>query len=706
MLKVRCKHIFIFLLSTLYLQGCHMNKGFRSYQRYDFYTAKKHFEKLKDKKKKSALGHYGLAELYFKVNTPLFDPDSAYHHIKESKKKWSLLKDRHEEKLCELTGTDSMDMIRLKDDVHHYFYIEAREIDQVEAYQKFIDEHPDAEERKHAVIFRDQLAYQKALEVNTSNAMLQFIEKYPKTHLMDDAVEDYQLLIYKEQTKNGEIQEFKKFIKNYPGNPHVVDAQDKIYELYFTHHSLAEYEAFINQFPNNINIPDAWRKLLDLFLVDYSAEQIAAFSNQYPNYPFQEELMESYQLANMLFFPFEKNGLWGFKDKNNQTKIAPSFNWVEPFKNGISMVGKDGKYFYIDKKGKILNSNGFDDGFSFSEALAIVELNNKMGAINRVGKVVIPIEYDDLSNENEGFVVAEKDNNYFYLDDSGNRVFENSFDFADNFNQGKAMVGSQNKKGMIDTQGNFLITPEYESIKSFYGPFYSMEKEGVWGILHLNGDTLLSFLYDYIGDLSENRCVVFKEGNYGFIDSLGNVVIEVERESQVISKELLNYKNHHVPFEVKGKIGLMDTLGNKKISAIFQNIGHYDGLIPIIKNDLWGYCDTNTDLQIKYQYDWAENFRDTLAIVNMNGLFGMINQEGIFHIAPIFKSIEYISPEILWMVNDSGGRFYDLLGEPLFERFFTRVEQFSGHWYQLVDDDRNLIYYHLKDRKFLSTKEN
>lgn len=701
-------NLYILFTSVLLIFSCKgpLKKGFESYHKYNFHTAKEKFYKLSEKKNKGVFGSFGLAKLYFDVNTPLFDPDSAYKYIRKAHLNYPRLKEKKKEKLDKVGHADSSTIDSLKKEIHTYFFLEATEINRVSSYQHFINEHYDAPQLFQAIRIRDQLAINKAEKKGTADAVLRFIEKYPETHLMDQAVKLYQYRIYKEFTRENTLPKYEAFINKYPGNPHVKDAQDKIYELYFDNYSIKEYERFINQYPNNRNIADAWRKLLDLYLVDYSSEQIAAFSNEYPNYPFQEELMESYQLANTIYFRVKKNGKWGFSDKNQKILIEPEYDWVEPFSNGIAVIGIGDLYYFIDKKGNKLNNEGYDDAFAFSEELAVIEKNGKMGAINRVGNLVVPTEYDDLGNESNGLLYAEKDGKFFYLNAKGNIVFNISFLNASTFKNNVAQVTTERGKGIINSNGEFVIPAYFKQIKDFKEHYYALENDSLkWGIIGESNDTLLPFKYDYVGQLSENRAVVFQNDKYGFIDSTGSFVVPLEKETKIISKELLIYKNNHVPFEKKGKIGLMDTLGEKKIPALFQNIGYYDKLIPIIKEDLWGYCDTNSERVINYQYEWAENFIDTLAIVKMNGLYGMINEKGIFHLPPVYEAIEYITPELLWMRNEKGGRLFTLKGDALFERFFSRIEQFKNDWYQLVNNKGKLYYFNIKEKRFLNPED-
>ena len=54
------------------------------------------------------------------------------------------------------------------------------------------------------------------------------------------------------------------------------------------------------------------------------------------------------------------------------------------------MVQNDGKFGFINKKGRIAVSLKYDDTMDFGEGLASVKKDGKYGFINKKGKVVVP----------------------------------------------------------------------------------------------------------------------------------------------------------------------------------------------------------------------------------------------------------------------------------------------------------------------------
>ncbi len=75
----------------------------------------------------------------------------------------------------------------------------------------------------------------------------------------------------------------------------------------------------------------------------------------------------------------EKNGKFGFK-RNGKVVIKAEYDYADGFTEGLAMVGKNGKYGFINKQGKLIIPMQYDFTLSFfSEGLASVK---KMGNLD------------------------------------------------------------------------------------------------------------------------------------------------------------------------------------------------------------------------------------------------------------------------------------------------------------------------------------
>jgi hypothetical protein len=91
----------------------------------------------------------------------------------------------------------------------------------------------------------------------------------------------------------------------------------------------------------------------------------------------------------------------------------------------IFKVKKDGKYGYVDYKGKEVLPCSYeyaDETFDASTGTANVYQNGKFGVIDYNGNEIIPCIYDKRIRFAEGIALVEKDGMEFYIDNKGKYV--------------------------------------------------------------------------------------------------------------------------------------------------------------------------------------------------------------------------------------------------------------------------------------------
>lgn len=95
-----------------------------------------------------------------------------------------------------------------------------------------------------------------------------------------------------------------------------------------------------------------------------------------------------------IYVKVNKNGKWGFLDRNNKQVIAPLYDEVFCFKDDVCCVELNEKFGYINRAGEVIVPITYDCACSFSEGLACVYKNNKCGYIDKENNVVIDFIFD------------------------------------------------------------------------------------------------------------------------------------------------------------------------------------------------------------------------------------------------------------------------------------------------------------------------
>lgn len=89
-----------------------------------------------------------------------------------------------------------------------------------------------------------------------------------------------------------------------------------------------------------------------------------------------------------------KNGKAGYINRNNEIIIPLEMKpiWRGDFEEGLAVFkSENGKYGYIDPKGKVKIEPIYDSALSFEKGRAHVEQNDKVGVINKKGEYVIDL---------------------------------------------------------------------------------------------------------------------------------------------------------------------------------------------------------------------------------------------------------------------------------------------------------------------------
>lgn len=655
-----------------------LEKAFEALHQYNFASAKVGFDK--SMKKKPAAASYGLSLLYGTDNNPFFNPDSAYKYIIQADTLFDKLDEKEKEKLAEIPVNDSA-ISAHKVAVSHFFFQRIENSANVDEYITFIEKHPWAEELNSAIENRNELAFELAKDTNTYLAYNHFMNMYPDAEQKKDAKKKYDELFFKTMTKASTVESYQKFIVEHPESPYLNHAESMVYELSTAGGSEADYANFILSNPNNHMINEAWKRLYRLRIKDGSAEQISEFLLDYGSYPFKDEAMKDFKLSNTIFYAAKKDGKWGFVDSLGNWLVEPIYDWVEPYKEGKSMVSLNDKIGFVNFRGEQVVSLKYSDAFSFHQGTAVVEGEDGYGLINFLGDTLIPLKYDELGIVSNGLVYAGNDDLYGYYNVNGDLVIPFQYDLAFDFEYGLAKVKKNGLYGLINQAGAEVIPFVFDKIFLDSDSLLIGDRDGLYGLITWNKDTLVPFEKDYIGKFSDDLALCITGDEYSYINKKGELVFESKYDLDANTVNYADFKNGYAHYKYKGKFGIIDTLGNRVFPAIFEEVGAYDArFTPVKKRGKWGYANGQVDLVIPYKFNFAWSFADSLAKVEMDGLQGIIDVEGNYIVETIYNSIEKVQDQPIFIVDKD--RKFGLIkndGLPVLPLLFDQVKPLDSN---------------------------
>jgi hypothetical protein len=335
------------------------------------------------------------------------------------------------------------------------------------------------------------------------------------------------------------------------------------------------------------------------------------------------------------------------KQKQNQ---QPDYDFRDAHNksNGIAVVGKGGKFGYINREGVEITPLKYDHAVRFRGCTVRVQLNGKWGCVNSQGKEIIPPVYDEI----KGCInpIVRLGDKYGYVSEKTGKLltpvkYDGARDWTYIQDGHWAAVQIDGKWGCINARGREIVPPIYDDITINEGCF-AVNLDGKWGFLNKNGTIKTAFEYDDVEEYSIGRARVKKNGKYGFIDTKFTVVIPLVYDDCEPHFSYAGYSNKRIlPLWVKrdGKYGCIDISGNVKIKPKYEfaqsfhrmGVGDYETnpyFAAVVMDGKAGFINEAEKIVIPCKYEPDFNDRgnycfiyDGFVNVRFDGKWGVIN---------------------------------------------------------------------------------
>ena len=320
-------------------------------------------------------------------------------------------------------------------------------------------------------------------------------------------------------------------------------------------------------------------------------------------------------------FPVSENGKWGYIDVSGNMIIAPQYDEVRDFREGMAAVMVDDLWGFINTSGETVVPLEYEFVYDYSEGLAKVSHRGRIGYyVDKTGKIIeIKASEDcfDWGSFHEGLVKVKFEysgslRNESFVNKSGKEVTDR-YSIVKDFSEGLARVENYSEDttsfftnsmhGYIDKSGNQVIDLKYYNACDFSEGLAAVSISNTygyderWGFIDKNGNEVISFQFDAAGDFSEGlAAIAMTDGedgiSWGFINKLG---------VNVIAPEYIYVCSFH------------------------------EGLACVRSrsNEKWGFIDPSGNVVVDFQYDGASGFRGGLALVAMDDYnMGYIDKTG------------------------------------------------------------------------------
>jgi len=603
------------------------DKAYEALSIYDYFKAKKLFYQSYEKSP-SVAAAYGLSVIYSRNDNPFYKADSASKYAQRAAAHFN-----EQAQSFEIHGflIDNQQVNNQLKKCIQLCFREALNANQSLAWDKFLLQNllAAAEVRTEAIYRRDELDFNKVLNENNSKNTRDFLKTHPVSQFYAEAFQLLERQIYEETCPNKNEQELKRFLIQFPKNKMRHSALDVLYSIYRKNNDVQGLKYFVYNYPQSPQINEAWKLLFSLSVRSYSDDELIRFLAMYPEFPLRNTILKELQFSSYRFFAFKNEGSYGYIDTIGNIRIPAMYDNAGSFKEELALVSRNDSVWFINKFNENVFHQVFDEAYGFNSGAAPVKFNGLWKFINRQGQVISP-EYEEINELSDNLYVLKVKGKYGAINQFGQSMIEARFDYLSSFKNKSALYRDKDLYGFVNISG-YVHKAEFDWLSDFdEWQMAIFRKADKFGLIERNGKVILEAKYNQVIRAENGIYILLKDNRYGFYSADKCFLSDVEYDFQVEKPLDYYFKNDWFRLLKNKSIALMDMNGAIRVNyGVYDDCGFFsNGLLRVKRKKKYAYVDRKLQLSIPYQYEWAEDFKDSVALVKKGGNFEIIDVNG------------------------------------------------------------------------------
>ncbi|MEO5600039.1 MAG: WG repeat-containing protein [Cyclobacteriaceae bacterium] len=212
---------------------------------------------------------------------------------------------------------------------------------------------------------------------------------------------------------------------------------------------------------------------------------------------FSDNLLEfkgDYLLENLptgAFWIIDLNGI--ISDRSYQPESAEKI--FHP-SEGLRAIRKDGKYGFIDDRGRLRIANRYDDVKPFSNGLAAIKIRNKWGFIDDQENIIIQPVYEAVESFRNGYAIVSQNQLFGIVSGNSKVVLPLRYNTLTINRENRFILEQDGLTGMADSKGAVIINPKYDEVTDLGNGYVIAGRNGKYGLLTLQGVSTIPMIYD------------------------------------------------------------------------------------------------------------------------------------------------------------------------------------------------------------------
>lgn len=317
---------------------------------------------------------------------------------------------------------------------------------------------------------------------------------------------------------------------------------------------------------------------------------------------------------------------YGYANKNGKIILENTYNSLERLnekndKNNVYLISSvNGKYGLIKNNKQILENEYVSIEYDRESELLVVDKGTAKGIADLTGKMIVPVDYDNILIGGE-YINAYKEEQRLVFDHKGSQIETTYTNYVKTDNDYAIVIDENNNYNIVDKNNNKMLNAEYVYIEYFTNDLYIATQGNKTGLINSSGRTIIPMQYSTmqkIDDIDLLQAKSKETGRIDLIDAKGNVITGIENATMEKTEDclIMSSENDRAYFDFEGK----------KIT--YKTINPNNKLYASSRDGKWGFVDSNNNLVVDYKYDFVTEFSNGFAGFKINGLWGVINDEG------------------------------------------------------------------------------
>lgn len=530
-----------------------------------------------------------------------------------------------------------------------------------EAYAEFITKYPDAIQAPEAQKIYENLFYKEQTVGDRIKDYQKFMLSNPESPYVSDA----ENRVYEIATKSGKVSSYLQFIKDFPNNNNTDSAWRNVYKLEIGELSATSIAAFSLKYPEYPFMDELKQEFeyATTFYYPIMVDSLWGFIDEKgtvrikPAFDWVEPFSENIAMVG-------KGEKIAFVNKAGERITDFNFENAYAFKNGFAVVEKSEHFGVINRLGEEVIPFIYQDVGEFNDDLFYVQNDDdKYGFLDNHGKIIVPFVLSNASDFNDGLAVVESEGAQGVIDKQGRMVVNFIYDwiepFSDKNKPSRVRIGSH--FGLIDHHGIVVADTVYSQIGDFSDGLALAADESNFGYINLRGDTTIAFKYTYkpaalkSSVFVNNHARIFQKDKMGIIDTAGTKIFPA------IFEDTGNFTGKLIPVKKNGKWGYANQAVDLVIGYKYDSAENFkDSLAIVSVKGKYGLIDTLGHPKVDFKYKSIVVF-DSLALVS-DTAYGLINLNGIEKVPLVYNEAKQINNQVIQFTKSTGDGpdYYDI----------------------------------------------